>query len=230
MEGENKFLIPLAIVVAGVLIGGAVFFKGSSSPVAPTANGTAQKVDVAPLSADDHVLGNPNAKIVLVEFSDFDCPFCQTFDTTMRRLMDTYGKDGSIAWVYRHFPIDQLHPEARAKAEASECVAALGGNDAFWKFAEAIFTRSGETLADLSGMAVEAGVNQAQFDACVAAGTHKQTVVDDVTAAGKAGARGTPYTVIIAQDGTTFPLNGALPYEQVEQIIKTLLVDDGSAE
>lgn len=228
MQTDNKFLIPLAVIIAGVLIGGAVYFK-DRTPSQP-ADGVPQDIDIAPLSADDHVLGNPNAKIVMIEFSDIDCPFCQTFDATMRRIMDTYGKDGDLAWAYRHFPLDQLHPDARLKAESTECVAALGGNTAFWSYLDILFTRSDETVAELGDIAASVGVDKAAFETCVAAGTYKQDVADDVLSATTAGARGTPYTVIITPDGSEIPLNGALPYEMVAQTIEAILADTQAAQ
>lgn len=93
--------------------------------------------NVDPVSASDHIRGNPDAEIVIVEYSDFDCPFCARFHSTMNSVMDQYGEE--VAWVYRHFPLESLHPNAPAVAVASECVAELGGNDAFWKFADSYF-------------------------------------------------------------------------------------------
>jgi len=88
--------------------------------------------------ATDHIVGNPNAPIVIVEYSDSDCPYCQKFHTTMQEVKDTYGD--KVAWVYRHFPLDSLHPKARMEAEASECVAKLSNNETFWEYLEAMFT------------------------------------------------------------------------------------------
>ena len=86
----------------------------------------------------DHVRGNRSASVKLIEYSDFQCPFCQRFHQTGLQVMEEYGSD--VAWVYRHFPLDQLHPLARSTAEASECVYELGGDEAFWKFADNILS------------------------------------------------------------------------------------------
>lgn len=219
---ENKFLIPVSLVVAGLLIGGAIFLKGDApantdEPVQPT------DVVVAPLSADDHVLGNPNAEVTIIEFSDIDCPFCKTFDATMRQIMDDYGPEGNVAWVYRQFPLDSLHPDARAKAEATECVAALGGNAAFWEFLGTLFEGS-ETLADLGTLAAAAGVDQTAFQTCLDSKQYAGNVDADVTAAMAAGARGTPYTIIIAPNGEKTVINGAQPYDVVKQAVETALL------
>lgn len=87
--------------------------------------------------ANDHVAGSKNPKIYLVEYSDYQCPFCKNFHVTAQKLVDNYQE---LAWVYRHLPLEQLHPNAMPAALASECVAELGGNDAFWKFTDAILS------------------------------------------------------------------------------------------
>ncbi len=86
----------------------------------------------------DHILGNANAPVVIVEYSDSDCPYCQKFHATMHQVKDKYGD--KVAWVYRHYPLDGLHPKARMEAEASECVAKLSNNETFWKYLDAMFT------------------------------------------------------------------------------------------
>jgi protein-disulfide isomerase len=91
----------------------------------------AQKVTgLAPVTDKDHLIGNKDANFILVEYSDFECPFCKRFHPTATKL---YKENPDVAWVYRHFPLD-FHPTAQKSAEASECLAKIGGNEAFWKF------------------------------------------------------------------------------------------------
>lgn len=85
----------------------------------------------------DHVKGNPNAKVTLVEFSDFQCPFCKRFHPTVQQALSEYGDQ--IRLVYKHFPLDSIHPQARPAAEASECIAEQKGSEGFWQFADAVF-------------------------------------------------------------------------------------------
>ncbi len=94
--------------------------------------------NVKPVTAADHIRGDINAPVKIVQFSDIDCPFCKRFHTTMQEVMKTYGKDNKVAWVFRHLPLTQLHPDAANKAEASECVTEIGGNDKFWTFVDAL--------------------------------------------------------------------------------------------
>lgn len=90
-----------------------------------------------PINETDHIKGNEDAKIVLIEYSDFECPFCQKFHLTMLQILNDYEND--IAWVYRHFPLDAIHKKARPFAIASECAYSQKGNDAFWKMSDIFF-------------------------------------------------------------------------------------------
>ena len=89
------------------------------------------------VSDQDHIRGNRGAKVTLIEYSDFECPFCARFHPTTLQILDEYGDD--VALVYRHFPLDQIHPSARPAAIASECIAELGGEEAFWSFVDEVF-------------------------------------------------------------------------------------------
>jgi protein-disulfide isomerase len=226
--------VPVAIVIAAIFIAGAIVYTGNNRGGAPMQVGNGKQVveqqtaeiDVAPVTEADHIFGNPNAPILIVEYSDFDCPFCKNFHETMQKIMETYGKDGKVAWVYRQFPLKQLHPNAPKVAAASECVASLGGNDAFWKFANVIVSDRGvndpTNLTKLTEYAKQSGVDGAKFDACVAAGTFNEKITADVAAAMKAGAKGTPYSVMIVGDQQGV-IDGAQPYEVVSQMVETML-------
>lgn len=223
--------IPVAIVIAAALIAGAIVYTGMGNSGTQVVNdkNNAQataEIEVAPVTKKDHIRGNPNAPIMIVEYSDYDCPFCKNFHETMMKIMDEYGKDGRVAWVYRHFPLVQLHPNAPKVAAASECVANLGGNDAFWKFSDLVFgqrsTNEPTNVAKLADYAEQAGVNKAKFTQCTDAGTYTDKIENDVAAALKTGARGTPYSIIIAGDQQGV-LNGAQPYSFVKQALDTII-------
>lgn len=95
-------------------------------------------VKLAPVTAEDHVNGDINAPIKIVEYSDIDCPFCKRFHSTLEQVKALYGD--KVVWVYRHFPITQLHPDSFNKSHATECVAELGGNDKFWQYLKLLST------------------------------------------------------------------------------------------
>jgi len=230
--------VPIAIVVGALLIGGAIIYTGNlknaGNPVqvgndAQNEQVTAD-VEIAPVTEKDHILGNPNAPIMIVEYSDFDCPFCKNFHGTMQKVMETYGKDGKVAWVYRHFPLEQLHPNSPKVSAASECVASLGGNDAFWKFADALISDRGTNeptnILKLPEYASDAGVDKAKFTACYEAGTYNEKIQKDIEEALKTGARGTPYSIIIVGDQQAV-INGAQPYTAVKSMIDNIIKQIG---
>src|SRR3990167_11318401 len=137
----NALTMPIAVVIAGVLIAGAVIYSGKTvssntvvAPQQPVAQQTGDLEQMKPISKDDHIRGNPDAPVKIVEYSDTECPFCKRFHDTMKQVMDEYGKTGKVAWVYRNFPLDQLHPKARNEAIALECAGDQGGNDPFWAY------------------------------------------------------------------------------------------------
>ncbi len=132
------------IVVDGVpseIIPGALPYAQVQPLVQKYLDGEASQADPAlaslpAVSGDDHITGNADARVVLVEYSDYECPFCKQFHPTMKQLMTEY--EGDIAWVLRDYPLP-FHPNAQKAAEAAECVADIGGTDAFWEFSHAVF-------------------------------------------------------------------------------------------
>lgn len=239
----SPFIIPGAILIGFALIAAAIYFSGGIHPTqvanAPTPTGAGQAIpeaggEVRPVDEDDHIRGNPNAPIVIVEYSDYDCPFCKSHHETMNQVMTDYGATGQVAWVYRHFPIEQLHPNAPALALASECVADLGGNEAFWTFSDLVFGERARNeltnMTKLGSYATQAGVNEAAFNTCLTDATFTDKVEEDFVDAANAGAQGTPYSLVLV-GGQQGVINGAQPYEAVKQIIDTLITQiEGSAE
>ena len=222
---QNKFLIPLAVVVAGVLVSAAIYFGGSTvSPVAG-GNDEPKEIDIPAVTERDHIVGNRNASLVIVEYSDTECPYCKVFHNTMKEVVSTY--EGEVAWVYRHFPIAQLHAKATREAEATECAAEIGGNQGFWNYINKVFdtTNSNDSLdpAELPKIATAVGLDATAFNACLSSDRHAEFIKKSVEEAVKAGARGTPYSVIITRDGKKVVINGAEPIAMVKTKIDALL-------
>jgi protein-disulfide isomerase len=229
-EGMN-LAVPGAIMFAGILIAGALVFSSLQSSegqqVAEEAPQDAGSLDAMdPVSEKDHIRGNPNAPVMIVEYSDYECPFCKRFHETMNQVMDTYGAEGKVAWVYRHFPLDQIHPvKARQEAATAECVAELGGDDMFWKFSDRFFeltpsnNQTDLTLV-LPQIISELGLSQTKVDECVASGRYDDHIQNDLDNAIATGGRGTPWSILIAADGTKYPLSGAQPLSAINQLIE----------
>ncbi len=229
-DTKSIIAIPLAIVIAGGLISGAIFFTrgGTSGGVAAVGDSAAQPSQpIAPVSNADHIRGSADADVVIVEYSDTECPFCKNFHNSMNQIMSEYGRDGKVAWVYRHFPLS-MHQYARKEAEATECAAELGGTDSFWQYLDMIFelTESNDGLdpAELPKIAEDIGLDRAEFTTCLDSGRHATTVEADYQDGLAAGVEGTPYSfVALKGSSTVVPINGAQPYTTVKQVIDTLL-------
>jgi protein-disulfide isomerase len=180
---------------------------------------------VRPVSkARDHIRGNSAAPVTLIEYSDFECPFCKRFHVTVKKLVEESG--GQVRWVYRHFPLEELHPvKARREALASECAAELGGNEAFWKFADRFYEltpSNNRTDVDalLPRIAREIGVDEAKFASCLASARHDRRVQEDYENATATGGRGTPWSIVVSKSGKTYPLSGAQPFAAVKELVE----------
>lgn len=232
-QKNNNYLLPIAIIIAGVLIGGALFFKGGNTQVGQDSDKKEEPVknlsNVTPVNAKDHILGNPKAPIKFVEYSDTECPFCKNFHLTLQRVISEYGESGQVAWIYRHFPITQLHPKAPREAEATECAAELGGNSAFWKYIDRMFeiTPSNNGLEDIElfNIAEFTGLSKTDFTECLESGEMEERVKEDFDNAVAIGARGTPLTLLIIEGDDIVEIEGAYPYESVKEIIEKALAE-----
>lgn len=184
----------------------------------------ARTARMRPVSKErDHIRGNPEAPVTLVEYSDFECPFCKRFQPTLKRIVDDSG--GQVRWVFRHFPLDQLHSKARKEAVASECAAELGGNQAFWKFADRFYeltpSNNGTDIdVVLPQIAREIGLDKSKFASCLSSGRHDRRIAEDLQNASDTGGQGTPWSIIVSKSGKKYPLSGAQPYAAVKQIVE----------
>lgn len=228
LEKIQPYFVPVAIIVAGGLIAGAVLFTGG--PAQQQAVNTAGAVEdldelaknVRPLAASDHVRGDASAPITMIEYSDFQCPYCGTFHPVMQRIMNEYA--GRVKWVYRHLPLDSIHPEANPAALASECVADIAGNDAFWTMADSLIANQQALSRTLyEKLAAEVGVPADALNTCLDEARFQGRIDADITNALESGAKGTPFTVVFAPGKDPIPIPGAFPYEAVKSAIEAML-------
>ncbi len=236
---KSDLSIPLAIVFAGILIGGAILYTDKTNPGSPAqalllpqqqAGIGAAQVPVTELALrpGDHIRGNPNADVLIIEYSDTECPFCKLFHPTMTQVMDQYEKGGNVAWVYRYFPLDQIHPKSRKEAESLECANELGGNDAFWKYADKIFevtpANNGLDPTQLPIIASDIGLNVSRFNSCLTSGKYADRVQKDLESGVAIGVRGTPYAMVWnRKTGKQTPIEGALPFSSIKSMIDAAL-------
>jgi len=191
-------------------------------PTQPSAvNPPTQAAQVTASVDDDPFLGDENAPVKLIEFSDYQCPFCGRFySQTLPQLKSEYFDTGKVQFVYRDFPLDSIHPFATPAAEAAECVrdAAGGSNEAYFEYHDKIFNNV-QSLSDasLKQWAQELGYD---IDSCLSSGKFKAEVRKDLADAQAAGGRGTPYFVIVDKNGKGIPLSGAQPFSAFDAALK----------
>lgn len=210
---ENRFLKAGGLPTAGT---GAA---GADAGVAAAPEGpTPETLKKAPkVTNDDRIRGNKNAEITLIEYSDFECPFCAQFHPTMQQVMKEYGD--KVRWVYRHFPLS-FHPNAQKAAEASECVAKQKGNDGFWAYGDKLFEENNKlggrlTTETITSSAQAVGVNMDAFQKCLDSGEMAAKVKAQMDGGTAAGISGTPGTIIMVGDQAEL-IPGALPFDQVK--------------
>ncbi|MFA6391611.1 MAG: thioredoxin domain-containing protein [Patescibacteria group bacterium] len=178
-------------------------------------------IKLTAITDTDHIRGDKNASVTLVEFSDFECPYCSRVAPTLDALLDKY--EGDIRLVYKHFPLTSIHPQAVPAAEAAECANDQGK---FWEYHDALYADQSK-LAEgyYSELAVTLGLNKAQFDECFDSRKYQDKVTAQSVEAQAAGGKGTPYTVMIDADGNTTPLSGAIPQANFEAAIDQALAN-----
>lgn len=229
----EKYLTPISVVFAALVIGGAIILSGGvprptdpGLPGVPDDTARAGNLDaVVPVTAQDHIRGNPDAPVKIIEYSDAECPFCKLFHETMQQVVAEYGDQ--VAWVYRHYPLDQLHQKARSEAVAFECANELGGNDAFWKYTDRLFevtpSNDGLDASELPKIAAYAGLDTSAFTKCLTSGKYDAHIESDLQNAIVTGGNGTPWSIIVAKSGEKYPVPGALPYEEMKKLIDEAL-------
>ena len=229
--------MPVAIIVAGLIVAGAIIFaigrKATPEPV-PTddsfASGDIEKMK--PVDASDHIFGDAKAPVKIVEYSDLECPFCKRFHETMLQAAEDYK--GKVAWVYRHFPLDAIHSQARKEAGATECAAALGGplgseasNDVFWKYTNKLLeitpSNDGLDLAELPKIAGQVGLKVSEFNDCLKSDKYAKEVEADYQDGLAIGVQGTPHSIVITKSGKKLTISGAQPLSEVKKIIEQAL-------
>lgn len=224
MSEHKRFeLTPAAsILVAGVIIAGAIVFTNTRAASTLVAAGNQQapttSTNVPAPSAGEHRIGSPTAPVVLIEYADLECYYCGAAHPTLKRIVQE--SNGSVAWIFRHFPLESIHPQAKPSAIASECIAEQLGDDGFWKFADAMFANQKKMSPQYyEEVAVTIGADSAKFKTCVASGKYDSKIAAEAQDAMKNGGQGTPYTILFSTKGQT-GVSGALPYEMFTSVIK----------
>lgn len=229
---KNNFFLPISIIIAALIVAGTIVVSNRNSKISqenivnkgttqPSANNNSQplppereRIVQFEITQDDHVRGDFNAPITLVEFSDFECPFCVRHYPTLKKILNDYK--GKVRLVYKHFPLG-FHPNAQKAAEASECASEQGK---FWEYHDKLFENqpNGYSLGKFKQWAKDLGLNMNKFNDCLDSGKYAQKVQADYQEGLQKNVQGTPATFI-----NGLLVSGALPYETFKQIIDSLL-------
>lgn len=220
---KTKFFLPASIIIAALIISGVIFYtKGYNT--ANIGSGAPKDGGAISVSADDDAfMGPKNAKVVLIEFSDFQCPFCRRFwKETLPNIKKDFIDTGKIKFVYRDFPLN-FHPAALPSAQGSECARDQGK---YWEFHDKIFQEQdlkGEgtitfTAIDIKRWASEIGLDTGKFNGCFDSEKYASEVEKDYNDGVRYGVSGTP-TVFVNGKGIV----GAQPFEAFKAAIEEAL-------
>lgn len=268
LKTANQNLLVIMLVISSFLVGSLStevrYLKAGTSPASPKPANVIDKQqainlkitptpplqntpgaeNILPLQENDHIRGSRTARIIMIIYSDLECPFCKIFHTTTKQILEEY-KD-NLALVYRHFPLD-IHPKARKEAEAVECAGKLGSTilggmiipesdkktetdepDKFWGLVDKIYevtpSNNGLNLNDLPGLAGQVGIDTIKFKQCLDSGEFSQLIEDDYQSGIKAGVSATPSSFIIdTKTGKTKTITGAVQADQIKSVIDSML-------
>ncbi len=235
LQNAHVYYLVLALLVINFFFSVYLFYQieGINNPVAaadsPTAADPAaagdqpaadpSAVDVPEPTQEEPWRGETDARYVMIEYSDYECPFCQSVHDT---LVQVEEENTDVAWVFRDFPLG-FHPKADPLAQAALCAMDQEGNQAYWTMSDAIFAAMPDLeVSGIAELANSNGLNGAAIQDCVDADTFAEDVQADLTSAQSAGIQATPTIVFYdTQTGAQYKVEGALPYAQMTQELET---------
>ena len=219
IKKDDLWKYSMLALVAVLVIGSFFVFTGNG--VTPSGNivndgGNNQPTIVEASVDDDAILGDENAPVTIIEFSDYQCPYCGRFwAETLPLIKEQYIDTGKVRFIYRDFPL-QNHPMAQPAAEAAECARDQGGDDAFWEMHDLIFANQQSLSVDnLETWASDLGYD---ISSCLSSGEFRSEVLKDLVDGQKAGIKGTPGFVVNGK-----LVSGAQPFSVFQQIIEAEL-------
>jgi len=224
--------VPLLVAIAALLVALVAWYQShlALEEVRSSAGNAAANGRNAPTIpvADAQGLGDPKAKVALVEFSDYECPYCiRHFQQTMPRLAQTYVKTGKVRYIFRDWPVDQLHPESIRAHEAAHCA---GEQNRYWELHQVLWGPAGSHTADrLLGLARNAGLDMDAFGRCVESRRSDDAIRKTSQLAVELGATGTPtfFIGLLDSEKNTVTvlqgLSGAQPYDVFATAIDSAL-------
>lgn len=249
MDRKNSFLTtPVAILIGCFVISLSILVSGGIIKIGPRTISTGVKTSPTPAPVaeqspqptvsqvsvdDDPVLGSKDAQVTLIEFSDYECPFCKRhFDQVYPQLKKDYIDTGKVKMVFRDYPLPFHDPMASFEANAANCARQQGGDSTYFKFHDAIFTKTksngnGLTKDDVYQFASDLGLNQANLKTCADSLKYAEEVKKDIADGSSVGVSGTP-TFFIGKSDSSGTISGqilvgAQEYSAFQAVIDPLL-------
>ncbi|MFA6963848.1 MAG: thioredoxin domain-containing protein [Patescibacteria group bacterium] len=210
------------VLIGAVLISGLSYALIKGRVKLPTSSVASEKAEILKVKADDHVRGSLDAPITIVEYSDFQCPYCVKYAFTLQEIMVAYP--GKIKWVFRHYPLP-FHQAAKGAGISAE---AAGNQGKFWEYADILFEKSqadGTGLAndDFVQYALQLGMDVNQFSSDAADPKYEQKINSNTADGDKLKITGTPASFMIDSKGNIQDLTGNVPYDQLKLKIDAIL-------
>ncbi len=227
---KKEMFLPIIIIVTGLMIAVSIYVITSGNYISSTSNQTQTHqtnttTKILPINIADHILGNPNAPIKIVEYADFSCSYCAQYQQTLHRIINDYGPTGDVAWVFREFPLPS-HSNAMQEAQTAQCVADTAGNNVFWKFADILFANQPIKETRLGEYVNQAGANTTKVALCVSNKVTNKSILARMKNAEAVGVNGIPYTIIITKRGPQMSFISAAPYNYLQQHINTIMLQN----
>lgn len=225
---NEKLLIPLSILTAGFFVGLAIYFTTNTDQL-KIVKGTdgEEKITVRKTNPEtDHISGDKNAEIFLIEYSDLECNFCKNYNkNVVKKLEKKYKDTDKVSFVFRNFPLTKQHPSSFEEAVSLECASELGGNEKFFEFRDKIFS---ETASDgnfkserLTEIAKELGLDENKFNNCLKDSKSIKKVSDSYDEALSLGLDSTPSVFLQLKDGEIYSLPA--DFEVIDNLIDAYL-------
>lgn len=225
-----KLTTPVAIILAAFILAGSHVVYGF------VINNSGAKVESSlftgkPIDLVDYVEGNSNSKVFIVEYSDPECPYCVTLHPTLKQIRTDYAD--KVAFVYRHFPLTQIHPNAFNESKAIACAGTLNGAQGFYAYIDALYgyKLSNKTTelptTGIEDIAKNGGLDPATFAACMKSEDTSLAIDTSVNDGVQAGVQGTPSSFVLVKTKKGFEvvamLDGARPYEYIQAAVEEAL-------
>ena len=215
----NPYLMPGAILLAGILIAYAVFVTQGDTAQTPVGGNTLIEEEVLPITSEDHIYGPKDPDVYFIEYSDFRCGYCGLFHKTILETLAAY--EGKVAWVYRHTP---YQPGGKEAAIASECIAELAGEEAFWEYSDRVFKNQKSLSPQWSAdTALDIGVDGEKYTECISSGRYDDLIAKQTTNMEGLGGKGTPFNVLLTKEGGVVKFSGYTPIENVTIFVNRAL-------